>query len=381
MNFLGAYLTLWVGPTIPTPAPAQILEALDQVSVTHNDQGRSGFQISFQVGRSETDLVDYALLNSPQLKPFSRVLLMVTFSAIPQVLMDGMITNQQLSPGNGSGNSTLTITGEDVSIMMDMEEKSVEHPAQNETVIANKIIASYPTYGLIPNVIPPTAMDIPLPIERTPVQQGTDLQFLQEMAQRYGYVFYVTPGPAPLSNMAYWGPPVRIGLPQKALSVNMGQDSNVHSINFQYDAMAPETISSSLQDRTTNQSLPIQTFASTRIPPLVTQPALLTNLPNVRKRLFTGQSGLNYAQAFARAQGMTDASSDRVVTATGELDAFRYGNLLAPRGLVDLRGAGYSYNGAYYVKSVTHTLKKGEYKQQFTLTREGVGALLPVVRP
>jgi hypothetical protein len=81
----------------------------------------------------------------------------------------------------------------------------------------------------------------------------------------------------------------------------------------------------------------------------------------------------------ARAQATTDASNEQVVTATGELDALRYGDVLRAHGLVGLRGAGYSYDGLYYVKQVTHTIRGGEYKQSFTLTREGVGATLPVL--
>ena len=33
----------------------------------------------------------------------------------------------------------------------------------------------------------------------------------------------------------------------------------------------------------------------------------------------------------------------------------------------------------YYVKSVTHTIKRGEYKQSFTLTRNGLVSTLPRV--
>ena len=78
---------------------------------------------------------------------------------------------------------------------------------------------------------------------------------------------------------------------------------------------------------------------------------------------------------------MTDSSTDNVVTASGTLDATRYGGLLKPRGLVALRGAGLTNDGLYYVKSVTHSISKGEYKQRFTITREGVVALTPAVLP
>jgi phage protein D len=83
----------------------------------------------------------------------------------------------------------------------------------------------------------------------------------------------------------------------------------------------------------------------------------------------------------ARAQAVTDASSDSVLSANGTLDALRYGGLLKPRGLVGLRGAGFTYDGSYYVKSVTHSISRGDYKQRFTITRDGLGSLTPAVIP
>jgi hypothetical protein len=379
MSVLGTNLTLLIGPTVAVPAPPPVAEALDTIEVTHSDEGRSGFQLSFHIGRSgPADTIDYALLSNPLLRPFNRVILIVTLNAIPRVLMDGIITHHQLTPSNDPGASMLTVTGEDVSVMMDLEEKSVEHPAQPEPVIALKLIAMYAQYGLIPTVFPPPVIDLPIPIERIPVQQGTDLQYLHDMADRYGFVFYITPGPAPFTNTAYWGPPVRLGVPQRALSMNLGPETNVASLNFQYNALGPAIVTGSVQDRLTNQSMPVQTFAVTR-PPLASQPAWLVNQPNVRRTQFR-ESGDNIMQAMGWAQGVTDASSD-AVTGEGELDALRYGDLLQPRALVGVRGAGYSYDGLYYVKRVKHLMQRGQYTQHFTLTREGVGSTTPVVIP
>jgi hypothetical protein len=376
MSLLGIHLTLLAGPTVPVPVAPALLEALQSVEVTHTDAGRSGFQIVFQVGRGSTDLVDYPAVTSLQFQPLARVILLVTFTAPPQVLMDGIITHQQLNPGNQPGSSIFTITGEDVSVMMDREEKNAEHPAQSEMVIALKIIGSYAQYGLIPLVLPPPALDIPLPIERTPVQQATDLNYLKEIAQRFNYVFYVTPGPLPGTNTAYWGPPVRTGVPQRALSYNMGPNSNVDTLNFEHNPLEPTQVTGQVQDRSTNQNIPVQTFASSS-PPLSSQPP---NPLTMRQQPFR-ESGVSAAQALARAQARTDASTNQVVTANGELNALSYGDILHARGLVGLRGAGYSYDGLYYVKSVTHTIQKGSYKQKFTLTREGLGSLVPAVIP
>lgn len=381
MNLLGIHLTLLIGPTIAVPAPLPITEALESVEVTHSDSGRSGFQITLQATRSGAfALMDYPLLRHPLLRPFNRVIVVVTLNALPRVLMDGIITRQDLVPGEETGAAALTLTGEDVSVMMDMEERTAEHPAQPEAAIAAKIILAYAKFGLIPQVIPPPVLDPPLPIERIPFQRGTDLGYLQEMAQRFGHVFFVAPGPAPFTNTAYWGPPPRLGVPQPALSVNMGSLSNVDSIRFGSDALAPAQVAGSTEDRMTGRKLPLRTFVSTRLP-LVTQPAALANLPHVRKRLPKDTSGLSYVQALARSQAVTDTGSDEALSATGEFDALRYGDVLRARGLVGVRGAGASHDGLYYVKRVTHKIARGSYKQSFTLTREGHGALLPVVRP
>ena len=379
MDQLGIHLTLLIGPTVALPAPPTMMEALSSVEVSHSDDRQSGFQIMFSIGRSgPLDLLDYPLVANPLLKPFNRVVIIVTFNAIPRVLMDGIITHQQMSPSDKPGASTFTITGEDVSVMMDREEKSMQHPAQDETLIALKLIASYAQYGLIPMVIPPLVIDPPIPIERVPVQQATDLQYLKQMAARYAYVFYIKPGPAPLTNIGYWGPPERLGLPQPALTINMGQATNVESFSVNNNALEPTLVSGQIQDRTTNQSVPVQTFASLR-PPLSAMPAWLVNQPNLRRRQFR-ESGLNAMQALARAQGITDASVDSVV-AEGELDAVRYGTPLQARGLVGVRGAGYLHDGIWYVKRVTHTIKKESYKQKFTLTRDGLGSITPAVMP
>ena len=63
----------------------------------------------------------------------------------------------------------------------------------------------------------------------------------------------------------------------------------------------------------------------------------------------------------------------------GSLDVTRYGHILKARKLVSLRGAGLAFNGLYYVSSVTHNISRGEYKQEFSLTRNGLVSTLPRV--
>lgn len=401
-----------MGPGIAVPVPPDLAENLKSVSVTNNDTGKSGFSLTFNVGRSAPlDMIDYSLLLNPLLRPFTRVVVVVTFGVLPQVLCDGVITNIQLSPSNEPGASTLTVTGEDVSVMMDMKEIPQPWPAMSADAVVGLILLKYMQYGITPVIMPAIFPNPPAPTEHVPVQTMTDLNYINFLAARQGYVFYVEPGLAPNTNFAYWGPPhvpppYRAGPPQKAITFNSGPETNASSVSFTYNALSPTLIVGTIQDSRTNVSVPVVTSPLGLRVPLASQPASIFNQPNVRvsllpttpqqaRRATSGggggeaeefpeartTAGLEVAEAIMRAQATTDASTDNVVNVSGELNALEYGDILRARGLVGLRGVGYSYGGNYYVKSVSHEISKGEYKQRFTLTREGTGSLTPLVVP
>jgi hypothetical protein len=372
-----------VGSSIPLPAPESLSRAIESIEITNNDEGRDGFQIVFSVGRSTSDPtqnpLDFSLIDSALLETFNRVIIMVIFGFVPVVLIDGIITHKQFKPSSEAGQSKLTVTGEDVSIMMDREEKSTTHPNQPDPIIVTKIIASYAKYGLVPTVIPPASMDVPIEVNRIPSQQGTDLQYILGLAQNYDYVFYVEPTAVPGVNKAYWGPKEYTSLPQKALTVNMDSFTNVTAINFQYNSLDSTVVRGSVQDPMLNMEIPVVTAASLR-PPLALFPDLLKNIGNAKTKKYRAKGGVNAIQAYSEAQATTDSSTD-AVTATGELDGIAYGDVLRARKLVGLRGMGFLHDGFYYVKNVTHRISNGNYKQSFTISREGLGSTTPVVMP
>lgn len=378
MSVKGIYCTILIGPNVPAPLPTELTEVVHTIEVVHRSSSRSGFQIEFYAGRAGiVATTDYPILSNPLLTPFNRVTILVAINGIQQMLMDGIITHVELVPSDQPGQSRLLVRGQDVSIMMDRKKKMVSHPAQPEALIATKIITDYAQYQLVPQVIPPAALDTPNPTDWVPRQFATDYRFLQQLAKRYGYVFYVATGPVPKVNTAYWGPPKRVGVPQAALSANMGPGRNVNEIYFRQNSLLAATVSGQIQDRLTNTTLPILTPTTTRVP-LSLQSASITNTEEL---LFEDWGGLDYIEAQARAQAITDYSRDRVVVAEGSLDTERYGNLLQARSLIGVNGAGTTNDGLYYVEEVIHTLGSGYYQQQFTLTRDGTGTTVPAVIP
>ncbi len=378
MTLSSVRLTLWIGPSVPAPAPPELMASLQSVEVTRQSDV-SGFQLAFNARRSSGVSPELSLLNGSLLQPGSRVLIMLSLGALPQVLMDGIITHQQLTPG-GNGETLLSVTGEDISVMMDLLDLPMEYPGLGDMEIALMVLAKYAALGIIPEVIPTPTSLASLPIESTPQQSGTDRQYLQSLASRHGYVFFVRPGPAPMTNIAYWGPVDRTGLPQKTINVDLGPATNVETINFAYNALAPTQVYGAVSDEDMETILPVLTITGLRPPPLSSRPPLIFNQPFVRKQMLDYQ-GSSWIEAQALAQSITDRSLDDAVTATGSLNVLRYGGLLTSPGLVGVRGAGFSYDGLYYVKSVTYRIALGQVSQEFTLTREGVGSTVPGVTP
>jgi hypothetical protein len=367
---LGFRLMLLLGKSVPLPAPYEVVRALTRAEVTNDDRNGDGFQITFALSKSK--IGEYDLLQGGSLSPSSRVIIAVLVGVIPEVLIDGIITHHQIAPGNDPGQSTLTVTGKDVSIMLDLEEKNEKFDNQPDFLIATQLIAKYAKYGLVPQVTPTS--DVPLMIDRIPRQHETDLRFIQRMAARNGYVFYVEPVTVGV-NKAYWGPQVRAGVPQSALTVGEGPSTNLKSLHFTQDALAPVSTTGTFIEPITKMAIPIPALPSLRIPPLVSSSSAA-----LRTTVTRDTANRNPIQAAMAALASATNAPD-AVTGSGEIDSIRYGNVLRARKLVGIRGAGLSYDGFYYVHRVTHTVTPGDYKQSFEASREGTGALLPVVLP
>ncbi len=179
MSITSIQLQLWIGRVVPQPATRELMTALQSVEITQSET--AGFQMSFQIERSPYMSSDFALMTSDLLQPGSRVVICVTLSATPRVVMDGIITQHQFSYDQ-SGAMMLTVTGEDISLLMDMYDVSLEYPGMGDDAIALAILLKYASFGITPLVLPPPTGAVSLPAERIPQQNTTDKQYLNSLA-------------------------------------------------------------------------------------------------------------------------------------------------------------------------------------------------------
>jgi len=368
---LGVRLQLLIGANVPRPAPYEVMESFVSLEVRNNDRERDTFQMAFTLGKDS--LLDYGLLLNGYFDPPNRIVIAVLLGGLTEVLLDGVITSHQVMPSNKPGESTLHITGEDISLMLDLDERSDTHPQQSDSDIVKKLLEKYQKFGIQPNIT--ETKDRPSETLRVPSQQETDLGYIRRLAQRNGFVFYIEPTQTFGSSQAYWGLDNRSGDLQPALAMNLGPQTNVDTpIHFHFNALGPVAPQVTILDPKTKTPITIQAPSGLH-PPLASRPATA-----LRHSITRESAKLDSAQGRLQAQSSTIQSSD-AVTASGEVDAVRYGQALRSRRLVGVAGAGASYNGQYYITQVTHRIRRGEYKQSFTLTREGHGALTPLITP
>lgn len=372
----GIHLTLLIGPGAPVPAPKNVVDSVTSIQV-NSGADRTGFQISFAVGKLSPLL--NIMLPAGYLDPIvTRVIIIVTLNAIPHVIMDGFITRQEVSPSNDAGQSTISITGEDVSLLMDVVELTMPYPAMPDVAKVYASLAPYAALGIVPVVIPPYLPLITSPTERHESQvQMTHRAYIKALASRCGYIFFIRPGPFPGQNTAYFGPDVNLPIPQSALSVNMDAATNVESLSFSLDGMAKKIRVYTIMDPVTRKipiPIPVPNVNAFK-PPLGLRPT-----PPARIE-FDKASANKKPDEVARDIIGFLVNNSSAISANGSLDVMRYGKLLLSRMLVGVRGGGLAYDGMYYVDSVTHNIKPGEYKQSFNLSRDGLITNTPVVLP
>jgi hypothetical protein len=368
------FLSIRMGSVNPAPVPQAVIDALTDVSVSSTVGAQSGFQMKFTLGKNSP--ISRNLLPSGFFDPRQRVVITVIVNGTSEVLMDGIITKQDVTPSSEPGKSVLTVTGLDISALMDfIDLTGIPYPALPNFLIVDIVLAKYLMFGCVPVVLPDLINLIRNPLDKYPKQQGTDYRYVSALAQRSGYVFYIDPGPEPGMSLAYWGPEFGGFLPtQPALSINMDAATNVESLNFSYNGLAAHQYIATILEENSKFPIPIP------IPSIdAFKASLSAQAPTpLKSKVIPDLGSKSFGEAALLVIGALMASDD-AISGSGSLDVLRYGHVLKARRKVAVRGAGDYYDGLYNVKSVTHTLKRGEYKQNFTLVRGGVKSSVSTV--
>ena len=175
-----------------------MLDALAEVEVKVERRRQSGFQLTFSIDKQSPLQILFLLTGGMPLL-FMRVVLVATVNGVANVLIDGVITNNQIAPGDKGSNSTLTITGKDLTALMDQSDWSgFPFPACPPEARVALLLAKYALFGVVPLIIPSVLIDVPLPIDQIPEPAGHRPP-IHPLARRAGRATSSTsiPGPRP----------------------------------------------------------------------------------------------------------------------------------------------------------------------------------------
>ncbi len=358
MPDLGIRFQLHIGQNSLSPAPYEVMIAFQSAEIRTDAQSRDGFQLTFSLGRNRQSR-EYHLLQENYFEPPNRISLIAVIQGRAHVLSNGIITRTQVMPTNEPGQATLQVTGEDIGLLLDLTEKSQVFRDMSDANIIRQILRDYSDFQ--PQV---TNINDTQPFTS---QQGTDRRFIESLARRNSFVFYTEPTETVGTSTAYWGPRLRREPAQSPLTMNMGAATNVTQLSFAFNALGPITTQAAVADPSARRMVDVAP------PSLEPSVSFSRTAQPLRTRILRDTVGLSQAEATRRVTAVTTDASD-AVTGNGEVDTVLYGGVLHARRKVSVRGAGRDYDGEYFVQQVTHRIKKGVYKQSFTLKREGRGA-------
>lgn len=344
------------------PALPAVLDAVQEIEVEASIDMASMFRLKLGIAR--TPIGDWSVLQEDLFRPLVPVSIRVqTGVGIPEAIINGYVSGQQVTYSDTPGQATLEVTGMDATTLMNLQEKSMPWPSLPDSAIAAAIFGQY---AIVPQ-LQPTAPVFVEP-EGTTTQRGTDIRFLRQLAQRNGFDCYVQPEPVTGLDFGYFKPPDLFGLPQAVLNVGLGPQTNVLGFAVRYEMLRPTTVVAAGVDIRTKSPQPALAPASLQIP-LGLEGTLTRVLPPpIVRPADTGLARNPELQTLA--QGVADRSTWAVV-AEGTVGADV--GVLRPGKIINVRGAGRVHSGSYYVTKVHHSLGREQYVQRFEARRNAVG--------
>ena len=317
---------------------------------------------------------DYDTPSDPRFGPMSNIAVTAQASdGQTHCLIDGYVLAHEVHLDAAAAASTLKISGQDASWLMNMTETVREWADVTDGAAANTIFGDY---GFAPD---PKNLDDDSAAHTSDtaslMQRASDAQFLRDLARRSGKFFRVfctdTPG---VRTGAFVSPQVD-GEAAVTLILNPPDKANIGPLDLSWDVMRPSSVNARqlLPSDSSGEAASADTSDSGLAPldasglsAFAAQPVtamLTTQAVDAGTLAQRAQSVLREAGWFVRVQGATD---------TGRLGA-----ILRAGTVADIEAAGALHSGKYLVWSVRHHITANAHDMAFVLMRNAVGTPSP----
>jgi phage protein D len=375
------------------PADATLMQLLASTEVEESMDMPAAIQLTVPISRSSGG--DLAYVSDPRFAPLAPVSVVASTKgsgaqgvatgaigataaaigggaapAADQCIFVGYILSQKIHLETGVANSTVTAWGQDVSWLMNLEEKVREWVDVTEAQVAAQIFGDYGVTPADQN----TDEDSPAYTEdnHSLMQRGSDIAFLRMLARRSGKLVRIACADQPGVRTGYFAAPSLDGDAVVNLAINDDTNWTVSALDLDWDATRPTAVTArsalfsdpdpdaaigdtgdsglaALSDQT------LSAFAGKDMTVL-----LATAVDSAGALVQRAQGVLREAGWFARCEG--------------EADVERLGVVLRAGMLVNLAGVGALHSGKWIVWTVRHRLTEEKHTMRFTLLRNAVGA-------
>jgi phage protein D len=347
------------------PAPPELIDVIQRLEVEDHaemaDMVRLSVAIAIRDGCGIWNVVDE---NTFQRLTKLRIHVNVG-SGKTEPLIEAYVIETNADFANQPGQSVLNVVAMEPTAKMNLKETVRPWPNMADSDIAEQIFQDYKFNADNVDQTQPTRDEN----DHTEMQQGTDIQFLQRLAQRNGFEIYVELNPKTGVVEGHFHAPRLQQNPQGVLSVNMGSATNVNSFHARFDMVQPATAQAHNVDIHSSEQQTGQSD-SQQDKPLGSASTVPTD--DARQVLISGTGLSDTGELQTAAQAEVDRTS-WAITAEGEVNTVAYGDVLRAKRPVLVRGAGRQFSGIYYVERVLHSFTGDGYTQQFSLRRNAAG--------
>jgi uncharacterized protein len=373
------------------PAGDDLYGDIREVEVEETVEGPSTFRLTIGIVQDASGA--WSHIDDDVLSLFTRITVSLGFLAAPggagngaavggfpgaspaglEPLIDGYITQVDLCLGATATDAWLEVQGMDAGVLLGLEEKARAWPNMADSDIVQQVVSGYALQVDAQDTTP-----VRQDTETLVLQRGSDAQLARQLAARNGYLFYFARQRGEQRATCHFGPPKLDGTPQASLAAQVGEDSNLVSLQVSMTGVRPLAVTARQVDARskedaegTAQGSQLRSLGQEGLSDLVAGKLgqLVTPQDSQAGMLLLAQPSADPTELAAVTQAVRD-TSEWLIMAHGEINSDAYGAVLRAGRLVPIRGAGKEYSGNYFVTRVRHLMQStGVYRQLFTARR------------
>jgi hypothetical protein len=327
------------------------------IEVSERSGEATSYRIDYNLDIRDGDL---PLLVDGRLDPGSEFSILVPTESEVHCLVKGPVHGQQIRLKHGGAGSMLTVIGSDTSMVMDHETRTIQWDDVTDSDAVTSILANY---GYTLDVEATSAGHFT--DKHALIQRDSDLRFVNRLARRSGYLFWVTCDASGVETAHFKRPPLE-GQPDTELIINLDSPT-IESFDITWDVERPTSVIglqldlNSLSDIDGGVAVSPQTVLGDQGLQAITGDARSVHV------LAPADDAGNLQ---ARGNGLL-TESDWFIRATCETTLHALGGLVRVHTLVNVRGAGSRYSGTYFVSAVRHLIDAAAHRMEVTLLRNG----------